>query len=245
MPTMGGLIEKWVNSVKIDETEKLLAETAEHPFGTPGEAVGTLSAKDEFQKRVLRAQPENAVIKLPGNDGIVMLSGFEHLVETIQMMMNDQHAINPLFRHARVEMTFRQNSITQIPARTVHTDPSRTLDPVQEDFIYFVSNKQGTMVQAQHIRDPFQTLNRMTPEGLVEEGLLKQAQPFEMTRGRQSTYHTQGARAYEGGRTFVRMIVTHPDISYFHKLPDGAKQQLPKDFREQNGITLSAPEPNF
>lgn len=240
MASNDGLIGKWVKSVQVSEAERTRADDPDHPFGTPAGRVGTLNSREIFQKPVYRAQPENMVIKSPGQDSTLIPEGYAHISEAIHMMMEDQMRINPLFRHARVELTYRQNPLPQTPARIVHTDPSRGEAPVEEDYVYFVASKQGTIVQAQHIKKPFETLNRMTPEDLVDEGLLKQAEPFEMMRGRQSTFHTQGSAIYESGRTFVRMIVTHPDLSYFRSLSDSEKAALPEDFRKAHGICASS-----
>lgn len=240
MASQGNLVEQWVKSVRVSEAERELAQESDRPFGTPAEHVGHLNNREAFAKTATRGQPENMVIKSSGNDGVIYPPGYDHLSEAINMMIKDQMNINPLFRHARIELTFRQNPIEQVPTRVVHTDPSRTQNPVEEDFVYFLANKQGVIVQAQHVKNPAQNLNKMTPEALMEEGLLQQSEDFEMVRGRQSTYHTQGAAIFQPGRTLLRMIVTHPPVEYFHNLPDREKAALPEDFRRQHGI--SAPD---
>ncbi len=241
MHQVGGLMGEWVRSVRVDESDLKDVPAELHPFGTPVESLGILSSPLEFDKPVNRAQLENMIIKYSGNyDGIMMPGGYDHLIEPLQMIIADQMSENPLFRHARVEFTYRHNPTPQTPSRIVHADPSRTQNAVVEDYIYFLSNKQGTIAQAQHVKKPEDTLNRMTPEEMVEQGLMTQAKPYEMLKGRQSTFHTQGAAVYEGGRTFIRVIVTHPDIDYFRNLPENEKAALPQDFREKHGIATAS-----
>ncbi|MCB1681976.1 MAG: hypothetical protein KDI65_08580 [Alphaproteobacteria bacterium] len=242
MRHMGGLMDQWVRSVQVSDTELDSVPSEEHPFGTPAESIGTLKRTAEFEKRVTRAQPENMVIKSYGQDGVLIPGGYDHLSEALELMIADQMVVNPLFRHAKVELTFRQNPTPQEPTRVVHADPSRTDNAVVEDYVYFLSNKQGTIAQAQYVRDPDGTLNKMKPEAMVEEGLMRQAGPFEVLRGRQSTRHTQGAAIYEGGRTFVRLIVTHPDADYFRSLPLAEQATLPEEFRDRLGIVIPSRE---
>ncbi len=237
MASQGNLIEKWVKSVQVSEADRALSQESDRPFGTPAEHVGFLNNREAFAAPVRRAQPENMVVKTSGNDGLIYPEGYDHLSEAINMMIKDQMKINPMFRHARIELTYRQTLSEQVPTRIVHTDPSRTQEPVEEDFVYFLANKQGVVVQAQHVKDPAQNLNKMTPEALMEEGLLRQSENFEMVRGRQSTYHTQGAAIFQPARILLRMIVTHPSADYFHNLPDHEKAALPEDFRQKHGIS--------
>lgn len=237
MASSGDLVEQWVKSVKVSEADLALAQESDHPFGTPAEHVGYLNNREAFAAPVRRAQPENMVVKSHGNDGLIYPQGYDHLNEAINMMIQDQMEINPLFRHARVELTYRQTLSEQVPARIVHTDPSRTPEPVEEDFVYFLANKQGVVVQSQHVKEPAQNLNKMTPEALMEEGLLRQSEDFEMVRGRQSTFHTQGAAIFQPARILLRLIVTHPSADYFHKLSDREKAALPEDFRQKHGIS--------
>lgn len=244
---MGGLMEQWVNSVRVPR-ERAEAASADQtsPYGTPSDSIGYLKNQARFETVVTRAQPENAAIKIPGNDGIIFLDGYDHLDELIEHVVADQMRTNPLYRHAKILLTYRQNPTELVTDnRTVHIDPGRTEGSVVEDYVYFVSNIQGTISQAQHVINPAETLNKMRPEAMVEEGLMSQSEPFEIVRGRQSTYHTQGAKTYDAGRTFGRIIVTHPDIEYFRNLPDADKAALPADFREKHGIEINAHQWNF
>lgn len=239
MHQVGGLMGEWVKSVRVDESDLKDVPAELHPFGTPVETIGYIQNQEKFDTPVRRAQIENTVIKSSGQDGVLMPPGYEHLIEPLQMLIDDQVKTNALYRHSRIELSYRQNFTPQTPNRTVHADPSRTQNPVEEDYVYFLSNKQGTIAQAQHVKKPEDTLNRMTPEEMVEQGVMLQAKPYEMLRGRQSTFHTQGAAVYEGGRTFIRVIVTHPDIDCFRNLPENEKAALPQDFREKHGIATS------
>ncbi len=247
MRHMGGLMDQWVNSVRVTREQAEAAPVDQSsPYGTPSESIGYLQNQARFETIVTRAQPENAAIKSPGNDGIVFLDGYDHLSEVMENIVADQMRTNPLYRHAKILLTYRQNPTAMVTDnRTVHVDPSRTQGSVVEDYVYFVSNIQGTISQAQHVVNPIETLNKMKPEAMVEEGLMVQAKPFEIVKGRESTYHTQGAKTYEPGRTFARIIVTHPDIQYFHNLPDSEKAALPADFREKHGIETSVREWNL
>ncbi|MCB1840082.1 MAG: hypothetical protein KDI61_07465 [Alphaproteobacteria bacterium] len=242
MRHMGGLMDQWVRSIQVSDTDLDSLPLEGHPFGTPAESLGTLKRPSEFEQRVSRSQPENMVIKSSGYDGVIVPEGFYHLTEALEMMVADQMVVNPLFRHAKVELTYRQNPTPQEPTRVVHADPSRTDNAAEEDYVYFLSNIQGTIAQAQYVRDPAMTLNKMKPEAMVEEGLMRQAGPFEMLRGRQSTYHTQGAAVLQGGRTFVRLIVTHPDADYFRSLPVAEQATLPEEFRDRLGIVIPSRE---
>lgn len=245
MHQIGGLMGEWVRSVRVSESDLKAVSAETQPYGTPAESLGCIQNHEKFDTPVRRAQIENRVIKSSGQDGVLMPPGYEHLIEPLQMILEDQVKTNPLYRHARIELSYRQNWTPQTPQRTVHADPSRTQNAVTEDYIYFLSNKQGTIAQAAHVRAPEETLNRMTPEQMVEQGLMTQAKPYEMLKGRQSTFHTQGAAVYEGGRTFIRVIVTHPDIDYFRNLPEAEKSALPQDFREKQGIEVLERSPGL
>lgn len=129
--------------------------------------------------------------------------------------------------------------------REVHIDPPRVEKAVSDEIVYFVSNKQGTITQSHFVKDPENTLNKMTPEAMVENGLMQQSEPFELQKGTQDTYHVQGAAMYEKGRTFVRTLIVHPNAEYFHALPDSDKQELPEAFREKHGIKFSTKQPEL
>ncbi len=243
MRQMGGLMDEWVSSVLVDDEAVYALEENETPYGTPAQAIGKIENQDVFAQAVRgTAQPENMVLKRPGQVIKTLPEGFEHMQDVMEMIIADQIENNPLFEHSRIEFTYRQNPSAQTPDRQVHADPSRTPNAVIEDYVYFASNKQGTLVQAAYVKNPRDTLNKMKPEAIAEEGLMRQAEDFELTRGRASTFHTQGAAVYEAGRTFLRVIITHPDKNYFHALPEEDKVRLPADFREQHGIDLTSPE---
>ena len=230
-------MDEWVSSVLVDDSDLEALDENETPYGTPAQTIGKIQNQEKFAQIVTgRAQPENMVLKRPGQIVETLPQGFEHMQDVMEMILADQIENNPLFEHSKIEFTYRQNTAQITPNRSVHADPSRTTDAVIEDYVYFASSKQGTLVQAAYVKKPRDTLNKMKPEAIAEEGLMRQAEDFELTRGRASTFHTQGAAVYEAGRTFLRVIITHPDKDYFQALPQEDKARLPIDFREQLGV---------
>tara|TARA_R110001592_G_scaffold16881_7_gene71501 strand:- start:28337 stop:29089 length:753 start_codon:yes stop_codon:yes gene_type:complete len=236
------LYTQWVKSVIPSMEEVMRVKSGEQPYGQPSERVGFIKDTDNFEKLLrgndIPSPASDTIIKTAGALDAKLPKGYEHLQEAIDLIVNDQIETNPLFKHARMAFTFRQTILPSRPQRTVHIDPPRTPNAAADDNVYFLSNKQGTFTQAVCVKNPSDTLNRMKADLMAEQGLLQQAEPFELRKGTQDTYHVQGADTYESGRTFMRMIITHPDVSYFENLPDDDKAELPADFRQKHGIVV-------
>ena len=235
--------EDWIKSVTPDDDNVPSMGMRARPYGQPAETVGTLTNQAAFEKQVLgteaNASQENTVIKTPGSDEITLPKGFDHVEEAIQIIIGDQKATNPLAKHTTVSFTFRQIVFdANQNTRDVHVDPVRDESSVEKDTVYFLTNKEGTIVQSKPVRDPKTTLNTMAPEVMMECELMRQAQPFEVVKGDEDTYHVQ-AEKYTVGRTLVRVIIAHPDAQYFHDLPDQDKAELPEDFRQKHGIKFA------
>lgn len=242
MLQQGGLYEEWRKSITPTQTQIDSLPEGDKPYGDPSITISSIHDQSTFSK-LLRGNTavspaSDTRIKEPGGTECSLPEGYEHLQELLDLIISDQKENNPLFKHSAMLFTFRQTVGTQNPPRRVHIDPPRTQNSVAEDDVYFVSNKEGTLTQSAHVKNPRDTLNRMKPEIMIEQGLLNQAEPFELRKGTQNTYHVQGADTYTDGRTFVRMIVSHPDAAYFHGLSNDEKSELPEKFRTKHGIVL-------
>ena len=238
----GGLYDEWRKSVTPTQAQINSLPEGDKPYGDPSDSVGSVRDHDTFSK-LLRGDTSvspasDTRIKEPGDTEFQLPEGYQHLQEVLDLIIADQEERNPLFKHASMHFTFRQTIGTQNPPRRVHIDPPRTQNSVSEDEVYFISNKEGTMTQSAHVKNPRDTLNRMKPEVMIEQGLLNQAEPYELRRGTENTYHVQGADTYTDGRTFVRMIISHPDAAHFHGLSNEDKSELPEKFRTKHGIVL-------
>ncbi len=234
-----GLIKSWVKSVIPSISDVSDIPEGKRPFGTPALKIGAIEDKQAFDSDVFGiTQPERVIIKRPGSDDVEIPKGFEHMQELFEAIIKDQKENNPLYHHMYIDFTFRQNisKSSSLANIKVHTDASRIDDSAEEDYIYFAASKQGTIVQAKPVKNPQVTLNRMSPQALIDAGLMRQAEPFEIWKGRKSTYHVQGSDEYEPHRTFVRVIATHPNIDYFKNLPDYEKEQLPPSFCKKHDI---------
>lgn len=264
---MPGMYEDWRITVIPSEAEIEAAEEAGlAPFGTPSEKVvtltnhnGVLTFQDDFEQSMLGRegvtnQHENTLLKDSGSNDIQIPPGYDHMLESILTITEDQTAEKGgLFKHARMNFTYREIVFPEEKRdREVHVDPPRresVRSPVDEgeavakDAIFFISNKknQSTITQSAHVINPSDTLNRMKPEVMIECGLMHQAEPFEVWKGTEDTYHVQ-AEKYDPGRILVRVIVSMPGIDYFHDLPDEEKAGLPEEFREKHGIKISGAE---
>ncbi len=239
------LHEAWAKSVTPDTDEFTAAQlSGERPYGMPAESVGTLTDHDGFEQvmlgRGVSVEHLNTEIKQPGSNEITLPRGFAHMQEVLGQIVSDQTSINPLARHTRMTFTFRQNTFpSEQKSRDVHVDPCRNQDAVAEDYIYLVSNADCSIVQDEPVIDPKETLNgERTPEELIEAGLMRQAEPYEVVRGTEFTYHVESAFHGEG-RTLVRIIISHPDAEYFHGLSDAEKTELPPEFLQKHGIQIS------
>lgn len=250
------LYEQWVKSVTPSYEEIEHASGQGSPYGEPSSHVGYINDISAFEKRLSQDKPTSpatdTVIKYPGSYDIKILEGYEeNMAEAIEIILEDQLETEPLFKHAEMQFTFTQNIVPlSTSARIIHVDPERKIsaieginvrnaEAVQENSIFFLSNKQGTLIQSQYIIKPEDNLNRMTPEGIADLGFLRASEPFEVRKGTQNTYHTQGAETYDSNRTFCRIIIAYPPVEYFHDLPDEEKSELPVEFRQQHGIVFS------
>ncbi|MCB9975535.1 MAG: hypothetical protein H6856_07870 [Rhodospirillales bacterium] len=237
------MIEEWRRSV-IPPTERVEATPEEEfPFGAPAESLGYLEDVRGFETRVFgRAPLENLVIKQRGSEIATLPEGYEHLKEGIDRVFADQLKKNPLFRHAEIHVTHRQNTYQiEVTGQNNHADSNRTEGSVIDDYIYFMANRQGPFVQIEYVSNPDELFERKTPDTMAEAGLMRQAKDGEIIAGRSRTFHAQGALIYQIGRTLLRAIVTHPPASYFHSLPDHEKAMLPEEFRDKHGITFDQP----
>lgn len=243
------LYKTWIQSITPSKEDIASVAEGKHPYGEPSKHVGFISDTDNYERLMrgddIPSPASDTKIKKPGSPEANLPDGYKHLQEVVDAIVDDQEQNNPFFKHASMLFTYRQTLMDRSPERTVHIDPARTNNSVADDQIYFISNKEGTMTQAAYVKKPEDTLNRMKPEVIMEEGLLNQAEPFELRKGTQDTYHVQGADTYTNGRTFVRMIISHPDISYFHDLSDEDKAELPEKFRTEHGIVIGEDPPSL
>ncbi|MBI1300485.1 MAG: hypothetical protein GC137_02405 [Alphaproteobacteria bacterium] len=239
----------WAASVKpLSKDVFNAAAKAGALYGEPAVSVGIIEFVDDFERDQLRlggkTTQENTTLKQPGSNKINIPPGYDHMQEVVRdLVLDQQKEKGALFKHAAINFTFRQTVFAaEQRGRTVHIDPPRNENSVAEDDVYFVSNQQGTLVQVERVIDPEKTLNEKTPEELVELGLMRVAERGEIMRGTQNTYHVQN-QIYDEGRTFTRIIVSLPDVEYFHNLPDSEKAELPKDFLQKHGIQIGSPSP--
>ena len=241
---MANFLEQWLKSVIPSQQEVEAADRGVSPFGSEAVSIGFLSLPTLFNRLLsasgtIPSPAENTLIKTHGNLDWHLPKGYEHMKDALGMIEHDQMQRNPLYKHSRIEFTVRQSVLQSRLKRRVHIDPATQTDSVAPDEIYFLSNSQGSIVQTKAVRDPEGTLNKYTPEELIGLGLMRRAKSFELVRGRQDTYHVQGADTYEKGRTLLRVTIIHPNLKYFQNLPDSEKALLSEDFRSKHDIKLS------
>jgi hypothetical protein len=200
--------------------------------GHKAHTVGHVTDKATFSRFKGRLDRDAAYVKKEGSDELAIPAIYEQFREAIEKIVAYEAKHSPLFRYRAAKLTVRQWELNpgerqdSAPWHGDRVDADAEESPFEDD-IFTISDNTGTLTQSRPLADRF---NRLSGIYAPVEGLVSQAQPYEINWMSHNVAHSSTFAEQKGVRAFLRLTFESPTRKFLLTLPKAERQALGLNF---------------